>query len=536
MDRRTFLSSLSLCITSALGTTLVNSCKRQEQTATTHITSSAHKLGHKLKTGNLPLPEREGETYDTIVIGSGVAGLSAARYLRKQGIDNVAIIEVNHHIGGNASSGKRNTYRYPYGAHYLPIAELHNKELIEFLSEHNIITGFENELPVYNENDLCFAPQERLYYRGKWRDGIASTIAKFSPAGYNKFVQLLHNYENLKNDNGEYIFALPICNGYTNDISLELDGISFADFLKNNLITEDEVIWYADYCCRDEYGMGIESISAFAGIQYFVARRAKSANAPEGTNLTWPNGNGHLVDILRTDVTQNLICDTLAYNIEIHNAKVKVAVINDSNNSKILHAKQCIIATPQFITTRLLSTIQPERTQWTQNFKYAPWLVVTLILNDTSGILSDVHWDNVLYGANSLGYINDTQQLLTTHNNKTVITWYTTLHKQAPQEGRKQLLHSTTEEIVNQVAQELESVHPGIISETEYVDAVLWGHGMIAPVVGFYANTHLEKLKAPIDNKIFFAHSDLSGLSLFEEAFYQGNRAAKELLQTRKHV
>ena len=34
----------------------------------------------------------------------------------------------------------------------------------------------------------------------------------------------------------------------------------------------------------------------------------------------------------------------------------------------------------------------------------------------------------------------------------------------------------------------------------------------------------------PIHNRIFFAHTDFSGISIFEEGFYQGIRAAKEML------
>ena len=41
---------------------------------------------------------------------------------------------------------------------------------------------------------------------------------------------------------------------------------------------------------------------------------------------------------------------------------------------------------------------------------------------------------------------------------------------------------------------------------------------------------NLEKAKTPIDNQIFFAHSDLSGVSIFEEAFHQGINAAKQVL------
>jgi hypothetical protein len=32
---------------------------------------------------------------------------------------------------------------------------------------------------------------------------------------------------------------------------------------------------------------------------------------------------------------------------------------------------------------------------------------------------------------------------------------------------------------------------------------------------------------------VYFAHSDLSGVALFEEAFYQGLRAAEEVLAAR---
>ena len=35
---------------------------------------------------------------------------------------------------------------------------------------------------------------------------------------------------------------------------------------------------------------------------------------------------------------------------------------------------------------------------------------------------------------------------------------------------------------------------------------------------------------------IHFAHSDLSGLALFEEAFYHGTRAADEVLREEEHV
>ena len=54
---------------------------------------------------------------------------------------------------------------------------------------------------------------------------------------------------------------------------------------------------------------------------------------------------------------------------------------------------------------------------------------------------------------------------------------------------------------------------------------------MISPIPNTIFGEKKEFLKKDIDNKIFFAHTDLSGISIFEEAFYQGIDAAKKMLQ-----
>ena len=53
---------------------------------------------------------------------------------------------------------------------------------------------------------------------------------------------------------------------------------------------------------------------------------------------------------------------------------------------------------------------------------------------------------------------------------------------------------------------------------------------MISPFPNFIFSEELKQAAQPIENKIYFAHSDLSGISIFEEAFYQGIKAANELI------
>ena len=77
-------------------------------------------------------------------------------------------------------------------------------------------------------------------------------------------------------------------------------------------------------------------------------------------------------------------------------------------------------------------------------------------------------------------------------------------------------------------------MHPDLDGAIERIDIWRWGHAMIRPVPGFLADpvrTAAQQLAPPI----FHAHSDISGLSLFEEAHYRGVTAAEAAMQTIGH-
>ncbi|MNR46855.1 hypothetical protein D3C85_1658800 [compost metagenome] len=60
----------------------------------------------------------------------------------------------------------------------------------------------------------------------------------------------------------------------------------------------------------------------------------------------------------------------------------------------------------------------------------------------------------------------------------------------------------------------------------ERVDITLRGHAMAAPLPGFRSNAGLKALRE-LDGPVLFAHADLSGFSVFEEAAWWGCRAAQ---------
>jgi len=140
-------------------------------------------------------------------------------------------------------------------------------------------------------------------------------------------------------------------------------------------------------------------------------------------------------------------------------------------------------------------------------------------------------WDNVAYGAPSVGYVNANQQSVSVADNKRVLTYYLPLSSQEPRIARLAAYARTYEQWLDIIIPEMEKMHPGITPHIEAADLWLWGHGMISPAVDYVWGGERAQARQPIGSRVFFAHTDLSGVSVFEEAFHQGIQAAKQVLQ-----
>ena len=75
------------------------------------------------------------------------------------------------------------------------------------------------------------------------------------------------------------------------------------------------------------------------------------------------------------------------------------------------------------------------------------------------------------------------------------------------------------------VQDELLQMHPELEGAIRSIDIWRWAHAMVRPTPGLIWGAAREA--AEIAPPLFLAHSDLSGLSLFEEAHYRGTAAAE---------
>ncbi len=445
------------------------------------------------------------------------------------------LLELEDKAGGNSISGKNEFSSYPFGAHYLTQPNPGNTGLIDFLKQKGIITKEEGGKLFYEETALCFDPEERLFLKGRYQEGLIPSEMITDEERYEikRFFDLIGNYRQMKGTDGKFIFDVPISFASADKTLDHLDEITFKNFLDRENFTSEYLLWYLDYCCRDDFGGGISKVSAWAGIHYFAGRRSAPGNTDTGKVITWPEGNDHLVKLLLNDVHEKVRTSCLVSEVQISEGRV-ITKVTDYRNRKnlIIYSEACILAVPPKINKYILHPVIKYPFQSLESFSNAPWLVAAVTLRqmpEARGM--PLCWDNVAYGTQALGYIYNQHQQLHRKQTATVISLYIPLDEGSQKAERAKARERKDEEWKSMVLTELELMHEGISEEVEEIELWVWGHGMVLPVPGLLKSGRLRELNTPIDNKLFFAHSDLSGYSTFEEGFDQGCNAAKSVMR-----
>ena len=499
--------------------------------------------GHLLRdTKQRVTPSKTPKT-KVIIAGGGVAGLAAARALRLQGINDFVMLELEDRAGGNSKSGAVNGTTCPLGAHYLPVpsekapqaADLRN--LLEELGVRQRLSGRWQ----YDERYLCHSPQERLFFNGAWQDGLLplQDVSAHTLAQYRQFAKLVE--ESRKRSQ----WSIPASNSTLAVVDIALSAITFIAYLDQNGLTDPRLRWYLDYCCRDDYGAGIATVSAWAGMHYFASRHGFHAPGAEPSErdgvLTWPEGNGWITHRMALPLGERLLTKRIVTRIEVmkHGVEVDVLDASDASSPKTerWQAERCIIALPIFVAARVVKNPPAMLQTAAQQTRYAPWLIANIHIDkpliDHGGAAPS--WDNVIYGAAGLGYVNAKHQSLEPVPVATVLTYYRALGDM--KDGRKQLLERSWGSWRDEILAELSAAHPDLVVKTSHIDITRYGHAMAIPMPAFrdkigtqsaylMPKQLLKKEQNSASNqRLQFAHSDWAGYSVFEEAFAMGHAA-----------
>ncbi len=495
------------------------------------LLGASSNIGHKLRSGGFPQPSKQ-LTKEVVIIGAGISGLAVGYRLAKAGFNDFVVFDLEKQAGGNACSGKNAVCAYPWGAHYVPLLTEESRCVNKLFEELGVITDYdESGLAIYNEYYICNDPNERLFRFGRWQDGLIPTIGISSDdkAQYQRFFGMMAELKARKGKDGLRLFAIPVDLSSQDQEWLALDKITMAQWLDEQHFTSEPLRWYINYCCRDDFGTTMQSTSAWAGIHYFAARNGKAANTASDSVITWPEGNGWLVDKLSKPIQTQLINNALCYSITDNESGVAVDYVDTTTQESIrIDAKAVVIATPRFVTARLLKSQRFSHTA--DGFSYSPWVVANITLSKLpAGKGAALSWDNVVFNSELLGYVNASHQITQMQPTATVLTYYWPLSHLAPHVAREEALKRDTTEWQAIFLKELLRIHPELEDHIERVDIWLWGHGMIRPTPGFIWGTKRREALTQ-HPPIFMAHSDMSGISIFEEAYTHGVSAAEQLM------
>lgn len=486
-------------------------------------------LGHKLRDPR-PLTEPEhSEPVDVAIIGGGISGLAAAYRLRTYTDLSFTLLELESEPGGNARGGGNTVTRYPWGAHYVPLLDAETTEVQRLFDELGIITGYDEKGRAhYNPYYLCADPQERLYRHGRWQEGLIPQLGlpEFDSSQIHTFLQQMDTLKSARGSDGRKVFALPLDHSSTDPIWRDLDKLTFAAWLQQSGYTSRPLLWYLNYACRDDFGTTLDTTSAWAGLFYFAARDPKPANDEAHNVITWPEGNAWLAERLAAPVASHIVADAVVVRIQRTADGVQVDYSHaPSQRTLRVIARAVILAVPRPITTRIVNDANV--TFPTETFRYTPWAVANITLDRLPlGMGEALSWDNVVYDSPLLGYVVATHQHLRSVPGPTVLTYYWPLTHTEPEIARREAQGRSHEVWSAVFLAELHRIHPELRDSIRQVDVWVWGHGMIRPEPGFIwgeARRRAAEHRAPY----FFAHSDLSGISIFEEAYTRGVNAAE---------
>lgn len=466
-----------------------------------------------------------------LVLGAGVSGLAAAWQLRKRGIP-FSVLELESEPGGTALGCSTPWGGAPWGAHYVPAPDDSNPNLVQFLHELGVMHRVDGKW-AFEEDAMVSVPEERVFHRGRWHQGLfpRDGVPPGSSKALATFESRMTEWAGVRGSDGRKAFSLPMAASSQDPRFLALDEISFGAWLNREGLTHPAISWVADYATRDDFGARPEDVSAWYGIHYFAGRRNPNTGR-SAPFLTWPSGNAHLVEAMVKRVgRKQLYTGRLVRCVKPHERGWAVQVETE-HGSELWFSSKVIWALPDFLCSKVLEipeTAMPEKPAETSS-----WLVANLHLKRRpryQGV--ETAWDNVIFDSASLGYVVSTHQF-GPWSGPTTWTWYLPLapgrlpsgHKtdlSSVQEARTVLYQLEVSDALELVLSDLLRAHPDLKECIERVEFRRWGHAMALPKPGC-------KRARPAPYKgLHFAHANLSGVGLFEEAVYHGQAAVNEL-------
>jgi hypothetical protein len=406
---------------------------------------------------------------DIVIVGGGIAGLSAAYFLRGK---DWLLLEKEDHFGGNAYQEEFDGQPFATGSAY----SYRGDEGDQLAAEIGL------KLPLVNMADPTLV--NSTYVPDTWKAGITQLpYPKEVVASFVKF--------------REDVLKMKI-----SERMAELDALPFSNFTGGYA---PEVQQWWDIFGPSNWGATSKDTSAFVGLynanDIFTGGDGKRAILPGGLGCI----THKLVEVLQPKYKDRMLGDAAVVAVVQEKDAVNVTYFRDGKLSTV-SAKAVLLCTQKHITSRIVLGLPSEQITAMRRTRYAPYPVVNLIFDKP---VYNRGYDNWCPGNSFTDFIVADW---TVRNNpgykqkNNILSFYAPLRE----EQRATLL---TEEgcktFAARVLTDFQKVLPEFNADPVEIRIYRRGHPMFMSTPGQYTTNRLATAH-PMD-RIFFGNADSGG-------------------------
>jgi monoamine oxidase len=441
---------------------------------------------HQIRDGHSFAKPDATQKTDIVIIGGGMAGLSAAYFLRDK---NWLLLEKEDHFGGNAYQEEYEGQAFSTGAAY----DFRGSFSDQLASEIGL------HLPLVDMPDPTI--DNGQYVTDTWRSGLAHLP-------YTK--EVVASFKKFRDD----VMKIDV-----RGKMLELDNLPFTDF--TSAYAPEVGKWWDAYG-PSNWGAITEDTTAFIGLfdaQYLI-------KGEDNTRAILPGGLGcishKLVEVMKPKFGERMLAGVTVVSIIQDGDGVHVTYLQGDKLTTVA-AKIAIVCTAKYITSRLVPGLPKDQYQAMRRMRYAPFPMINMIFDKP---VYRRGYDNWCPGNSFTDFIVADWTIRNNpgYNPKyNILTFYTPLRESQ----RSTLLQEEDcKTLAASVLKDFQKTLPE--SNVDPVEIRLYrrGHPMMMAVPGQYTKNRMIASR-PMD-RIFFANSDSGGPeSLSTEAVRISHAAAE---------
>ncbi|HYA64509.1 MAG TPA: FAD-dependent oxidoreductase [Candidatus Sulfotelmatobacter sp.] len=438
---------------------------------------------------------REGHTFpkpdptrkvDIAIIGAGIAGLSAAYFLRGR---DWLLLEKEDHFGGNAYQEEYEGQSYSTGSAY----DFRDSACDQLAKEIGL-----HLLPIDMPDPTI---DKGVYTPDTWRSGLTQLpYSKDTIASFKKFTENI-----MKIDLHKQI--------------LELDSKPFTDLL--GAYAPEVTRWWDAYG-PSNWGAFTEDTTAFIGVadaQYLI-------KGDDSTRVILPGGLGcvakKLVEVLQPKYAERMLGGATVVSVIPDADSVRIIYVHEDKPITV-SAKVVLMCTPKFITARVVAGLPNDQKQAMRRMRYAPVPMINMIFDKQ---IYRKGYDNWCPGNSFTDFIVADWTIRNQpgyHPKYEILTFYSTLR-----ESQRALLleDEDCKEFAGKVLKDFQKLLPEFRVDPIEMRLYRRGHAMLMAVPGQFTQNRMIASR-PMD-RIFFGNSDSGGPeSLSTEAVRVSHAAAE---------